>query len=65
MSDYSSQSEGLGAKGLIVAVVLIALFVIGLVFMGGGESGPANPATTGDAAAPAAVEETAPAAATE
>lgn len=62
MSDYQSQSEGLGAKGLVVAVILIGLFILGLAFMGGGEGGPANPATTGGAEAPAATESTAPAA---
>ncbi|GFE63908.1 hypothetical protein [Litoreibacter roseus] len=36
MADYTTHDDGIGAKGLIVALVLIALFIFALVFLGSG-----------------------------
>ncbi|MEM9575891.1 MAG: hypothetical protein AAF999_02630 [Pseudomonadota bacterium] len=38
MSDYSQHNEGIGGRGIIVGLLLIALFVAGLVFLGAGGS---------------------------
>ncbi|WP_224824473.1 hypothetical protein [Cognatishimia sp. MH4019] len=56
MSDYSTQSSGGGAKGLLLVVVAIIAVIALLGFFG------ASSVPTDDGTAPAAVEETAPAA---
>lgn len=36
MSDYTTQNEGVGTTGLVVAAVLIGLFIIVLAMLGSG-----------------------------
>ena len=36
MSDYTTQNEGIGTTGLVVAAVLIGLFIIVLAMLGSG-----------------------------
>ncbi|EPX79285.1 hypothetical protein [Litoreibacter arenae] len=36
MSDYTTQNEGIGTTGLVVAAVLIGLFIIVLAMLGAG-----------------------------
>jgi hypothetical protein len=45
MSDYTTQNEGVGTTGLVVAAVLIGLFIIVLAMLGSGS------VTEGDAMA--------------
>jgi len=45
MSDYTTQNEGVGTTGLVVAAVLIGLFIIVLAMLGSGS------VTEGDAIA--------------
>lgn len=57
MSDYTTNSDGLGGKALVVAAVLIGLFILALAFMGAGDA-PNLPAGLTD---PNAAEGTVPA----
>ena len=36
MSDYTTQNEGIGTNGLVVAAVLIGLFIIVFAMLGSG-----------------------------
>lgn len=57
MSDYTTQNEGVGKTGLVVAAVLIGLFVLVLAMLGTGT------VPEGEGMAPAVALEEAPAAA--
>ncbi len=47
MSDYTNTTDGVSGKGLLVAVILMGLFILGLAFMGGtGEIDSAPAAAT-------------------
>ncbi len=60
MSDYSQHNEGIGGRGIIVGLLLIALFIAGLAFLGAGgsevEPGTAVIDTDSPDPAPAVVE---------
>ena len=60
MSDYSQHNEGLGGKGIVIGLLLIALFVAGLAFLGAGgsevEPGTAVIDSTNPEVAPAVTE---------
>ena len=47
MSDYTTQNEGVGTTGLVVAAVLVGLFIIVLAMLGSGS------VTEGDGIVPA------------
>lgn len=61
MSDYTnsnvSRSEGVSAKGLLIAVLVLVALIFGLSLIGGGADGPEGAET-----APAAAIDAAPAA---
>ena len=55
MADYSKhRSDGVGGKGILIAIVVIGLFAVLLGVLGTGTV----PVVEGDAAAPAAIETT-------
>ncbi|MGB7243536.1 MAG: hypothetical protein WBC93_15810 [Sulfitobacter sp.] len=47
MSDYTTSNEGMGGRGVIIAILIICAFVFGLALIGA-SSGPAGDGT-GDA----------------
>ncbi len=58
MSDYSTHNEGVGGRGILIALLVIVAFIVGLAMLGTASAPP-------DGTAPAAAIETAPATGSE